>query len=191
MFLLKPGHGKLTTPSDSLLHTACVNPPALAGAVERLPSPLRASARPLWSEKTTVCRIFSCKRAWSSKLANLTAGGGPRHPYGLQRLLLSNIWWRCHSRQARALTACPVSLAGTYDCYISATGVQAEVQSISSFSSQKRSTTVGASRQASLAEARSAWQMVQARRPQAKAGGEYRARTGDLLVANQALSQLS
>jgi hypothetical protein len=25
----------------------------------------------------------------------------------------------------------------------------------------------------------------------AKAGGEYRARTGDLLVANQALSQLS
>ena len=27
--------------------------------------------------------------------------------------------------------------------------------------------------------------------PLAKAGGEYRARTGDLLVANQALSQLS
>jgi hypothetical protein len=27
--------------------------------------------------------------------------------------------------------------------------------------------------------------------PAAKAGGEYRARTGDLLVANQALSQLS
>jgi hypothetical protein len=27
--------------------------------------------------------------------------------------------------------------------------------------------------------------------PSAKAGGEYRARTGDLLVANQALSQLS
>ena len=29
------------------------------------------------------------------------------------------------------------------------------------------------------------------RQPQAKAGGEYRDRTGDLLVANQALSQLS
>ncbi len=29
------------------------------------------------------------------------------------------------------------------------------------------------------------------RQPRAKAGGEYRARTGDLLVANQALSQLS
>ncbi len=27
--------------------------------------------------------------------------------------------------------------------------------------------------------------------PRAKVGGEYRARTGDLLVANQALSQLS
>ncbi len=29
------------------------------------------------------------------------------------------------------------------------------------------------------------------RRRRAKTGGEYRARTGDLLVANQALSQLS
>ena len=32
---------------------------------------------------------------------------------------------------------------------------------------------------------------VSGQAPAAKAGGEYRARTGDLLVANQALSQLS
>ena len=63
----------------------------------------------------------------------------------------------------RRLTAAPVSLAGTFDCYISRTGVQAEVQS-------------------SCPPSTHSW---------TKAGGEYRARTGDLLVANQALSQLS
>ena len=47
-----------------------------------------------------------------------------------------------------------------------------------------------ANRWACLAEARSTGPFPVT--PQlAKAGGEYRARTGDLLVANQALSQLS
>jgi hypothetical protein len=40
--------------------------------------------------------------------------------------------------------------------------------------------------------AENSWFVVQPRTGDgAKAGGEYRARTGDLLVANQALSQLS
>ena len=41
------------------------------------------------------------------------------------------------------------------------------------------------------AEVRGAWPLFWPGPGGTKAGGEYRARTGDLLVANQALSQLS
>ena len=79
-------------PRDSSLHTACV-----------------------WSEKTTVCRIFSCQRS--------------------ERTV------RRRARCRNFLFYCPRAAGRKQDCR--------------------------------------------------ESGGEYRARTGDLLVANQALSQLS
>ena len=77
----------------------------------------------VWSEKTTVCRIFSCQRT-----RELVA---PRRRYSR--------FDAPSQRVARLLDSSPAAEP----------------------------------------------------RQQSKAGGEYRARTGDLLVANQALSQLS
>src|SRR4029453_19123292 len=57
-------------------HCVC-EPPALAGAVDlRLRSCERR--RSLWSEKTTVCRIFSCQRI--AEAGSLAAAGGPPSP---------------------------------------------------------------------------------------------------------------
>jgi hypothetical protein len=105
-----------------------------------------------------------------------------------------------------------VSLAGTCDCYISVTGVQAEAAIWFLTSLPRRGPpspfglrrdSLRLRRQASAgwpAEPKPAFASRLACRAvaaltrsfgAAKAGGEYRARTGDLLVANQALSQLS
>ena len=87
-----------------------------------------------WSEKTTVCRIFSCQRAATRSSAP------PSHSIG------SSPCWL-------AITRSPFQ-------------------------------------EPAFALARYGGQPSR-RCHRAKVGGEYRARTGDLLVANQALSQLS
>ena len=114
---------------DSPLHTACV-----------------------WSEKTTVCRIFSCQRT-----AEATRPG----PIGLT----SSEHLRC--------CRC-ASFSGTCYCCIALRRVQAEADAFAAH--QPR---LGAADESTFAEILD------------EDGGEYRARTGDLLVANQALSQLS
>ena len=82
----------------------------------------------VWSEKTTVCRIFSCQR--------VRVALGLALPFAFRR---------------------PAVFLRVLSAYHPQSVVQAR---------------------AFLGEL-------------AKSGGEYRARTGDLLVANQALSQLS
>ena len=78
----------------------------------------------------------------------------------------------------------PILPAGTFYSTIRAQRAQAEPQRICK-------TTRYRSLPGSPAEARVAWYAFRPSVCRAKAGGEYRARTGDLLVANQALSQLS
>ena len=109
--------------------------------------------------KTTVCRIFNCKRA--------TKPCG--WPGALPLDQPSKLTIRCAPFQARP---------------------DESSKSLSAFAlSRFGGTAFARASLVCLAEARFAW-LVQARRLRAKAG-EYRARTGDLLVANQALSQLS
>ncbi len=66
-WLLETGSWKLEAISDSSLHTACPPPLACASFGETLC---------LWSEKTTVCRIFNCQRS---------LGASPRTPRGRLR----------------------------------------------------------------------------------------------------------
>jgi hypothetical protein len=102
------------------------------------------------------------------------------------------------STQAQpAEQARPVSLAGTFDCYISVTGVQAEATifpadptkvHLRRFAATADNLRAGSRGLPTVARSRSVrWQPSGSRAEV----GEYRARTGDLLVANQALSQLS
>ena len=78
------------------LHTACV----------------------LWSEKTTVCRIFSCKRTRVRSCRPAPVEDRFRGQ-PLSKLV-------ARSTPAPPLQARSVSLAGTSDCYIARTEVQAE-----------------------------------------------------------------
>jgi hypothetical protein len=72
---LETGNWKLATPSDSSFAHCVCEPPALAGAVASVLHPC-GRRRTLWSEKTTVCRIFSCKRARLRSCRRVSAGGG-------------------------------------------------------------------------------------------------------------------
>src|ERR1700752_1932395 len=104
----------------------------------------------VWSEKTTVCRIFSCQCSLRSlPLALAHSLVGPQSTHSVRSP--SSLGRRAASRRrpSRISSDLPISLA----CL-----TEARVIAVPS---------VG------------------------EAGGEYRARTGDLLVANQALSQLS
>ena len=81
----------------------------------------------LWSEKTTVCRIFSCKRALFEACRPVALRDQPMETACAAASLQTGL----ASRLAAVLRAAPVSLTGTFDCYISGTEVQAEAQSIS------------------------------------------------------------
>ena len=110
----------------SPLHTACVS--HQPWRARWLPAPLSRAETGLWSEKTTVCRIFSCQRIGE---AFSLAAGGPSAPLRAPaRQPLSKLVGSRRSQQTAPYTARPASLARTFDCYISVTEVQAEVQSI-------------------------------------------------------------
>ena len=96
-----------------------------------------------------------------------------------------NLVARVTHGQAPRLTVRPVSLAGTFDSYITRTGVQAEAESFFGLRSSR------APRSAAPSRSSPPCGVFTPHYGGTKAGGEYRARTGDLLVANQALSQLS
>ncbi len=137
-------------PCDSSLHTAmCVSASAR----------LRKRRQNLWSEKTTVCRIFSCQRSsggirpseFLSVVLGTTSPGPPRS---------------LHSRGPKApLRSARVNLLNRHSTLVA--GVSGE------------------------AGPRAPAERKRRRRLPTRQSGEYRARTGDLLVANQALSQLS
>jgi hypothetical protein len=121
----------------------------------------------LWSEKTTVCRIFNCQRSGLPGISRQSVYVGHRSER--------------HSRPAFALTRF---------------GGQAALKRSVPTSVQEK--PEGLITPPKLFKERVILRRLQpgpglpAATPQgAKAGGEYRARTGDLLVANQALSQLS
>jgi hypothetical protein len=193
MVLLETGNWKLTTPSDSLLHTACVNhrpwrarwicPPSLSRAPAdfvvgknyrlqdiQLSKIIRGKYRP---SELTVARGAFPRTPFAHSLA------GPQSPAPFVRVCRWNHWERCRStklpillmplarrKQDRKnfLSASPPSRSGGQPSISSPGGLP------------------------TVARFRSArWQPNGSRAEV----GEYRARTGDLLVANQALSQLS
>ncbi len=149
----------------------------------------------LWSEKTTVCRIFSCQRSACRNLPAicLRRVGLARHAAtsGSQAALTNQ---RPTSVCARLKK--PHSLTETFSAFaLWATARQARTCAVVSKIFQPssgwptvhlRSSSYGGQPSPELA-----CQPKLAVSQRAKVGGEYRARTGDLLVANQALSQLS
>ena len=129
----------------------------------------------LWSEKTTVCRIFSCQRSGLPDSAgNLLTSGTFR---SATRAALND---RCRRRCRRSSKASSLhrNFSKNPACV------------------RRRDDAIGLTRRNFSARAvrlclsASAGQLF-ACIPERKVGGEYRSRTGDLLVANQALSQLS
>ncbi len=130
-----------------------------------------------WSE-TTDCRIFSCQRS---------IGGGPcTPPNAFDRALrvhsghpeLVEGWGPTAPLRSVALMSQPLSRR--YD--------QTQPASVdSSLACQPKPARRFGSPPSRVALRRTTFADLR----RAKVGGEYRARTGDLLVANQALSQLS
>src|SRR5262249_9426789 len=112
----------------------------------------------VWSEKTTVCRIFSCQRSLRGKYRPAEsfgiAGRFPPRPPSLPAIAIRSPPENFKDRNLRQ-----VRMNRAASSELGFSGVPSE-------------------------PARPQW-------PRFKFGGEYRARTGDLLVANQALSQLS
>jgi hypothetical protein len=137
-------------------HCVCLPPPCGIGQTVVF----------LWSEKTTVCRIFNCKRAsldpgeYRPSESSAARGASPGPPGSLHSLAAS--------------TARSVPLAGTF--YFTPTGCRSQPERYES--EARRGRWAPAERKCR-------------RHLQTNQSGEYRARTGDLLVANQALSQLS
>ena len=125
--------------------------------------PLTRASADKWSEKTTVCRVFSCQRSLGA-LPRTPARSlaGPRRPAPSQaryaRLTPDSLHWLANRPPSH--------------CHASVDNLRCDV-----------------------APASAGWLANRSPLPRqlrrAKVGGEYRARTGDLLVANQALSQLS
>ena len=133
----------------------------------------------LWSEKTTVCRIFSCQRSDGGSAPGLGRSRGPKPHSALAEL--------ARTRRA-SVTSVGAPLGSRRAC--------------AQRSHDRRRRRCARDSRASLAHrnfskisnAQPCGWLVHRRSQacqRAKVGGEYRARTGDLLVANQALSQLS
>src|SRR5688572_11655279 len=123
----------------------------------------------LWSEKTTVCRIFSCQRSGLPDSAgNLFTSAR------LARRLRS-----------AATTATDVGVRETQQPHSPTETFQITRGPVMTLIIRCRSQPTKTFAASLLpANRQPAFQ-------RAKGGGEYRSRTGDLLVANQALSQLS
>ena len=151
------------------------------------PTLTKNTARVLWIGKTTVCRIFSCQRSAEGlrplRLPCSLTRGGPFTPLRSRG---------AHRRRA-------LGSRSSVNPQTHSRGFPLEgLGPAKTFADRQPS---GASRDAlNIVPALAGWLPADARSPGcsftpdlagAKAGGEYRARTGDLLVANQALSQLS
>jgi hypothetical protein len=183
----------------------------------------------LWSEKTTVCRIFSCQRIgcrscrrcgrWSSPGRELLSKlGGARHSRQARVLRRA----RCHSpelsivtspggdckQNRRILLTChqPTACSSRPRRFLLDDRSRKQNQRIQPRVFAKQGIRAPAEPQTPQAFAKPfriqprIWragafgvpsERKRRRRLPTKIGGEYRARTGDLLVANQALSQLS
>ena len=204
------------------MHTACVS--HQPWRARWLPASAHASERPdLWSEKTTVCRIFSCQRSSGGNITLGTYGGSGRFP----RTPFAHSLAGPQSPAPFARGVCEITVyvlpgrRATYDAAL--TGLLLSPVMIAhrpkpeAITVDRRSTTieqdvgdrgdfisltpspklfkepaVTSPPSRCRASARQPPLACRAVAPQgAEAGGEYRARTGDLLVANQALSQLS
>jgi hypothetical protein len=155
-----------------------------------------ATLRVLWSEKTTVCRIFSCQRSvWgSAPWPPARSLAGPQKPRSASSLKA------CRSDSLKqsvnvGLIGSPLYAAlATAPTSVCARLVQPQLAHRNSF--RRRPPGFGETG----TNVRCHFKDLQPHRAglpsrsrvyAARAGGEYRARTGDLLVANQALSQLS
>ena len=137
------------------------------------------------TEKTTVCRIFSCQRSVGELRSAEPLNALTRS--ALRRLTP----FARGARYSLAPTPFARSLAQRFD---------ASLRSRAAESTHSTQQTLCRSRSCVTATTLKTSQPDQAGLPSrscersdrlAKVGGEYRARTGDLLVANQALSQLS
>ena len=126
----------------------------------------------LWSEKTTVCRIFSCQRSGLPELCrqsvNVGLVGSP-HLHACRAI--------ARSAKAGALNFPDVGARETQEPH-SLTETFSKIR-LGAFALRRDSPALVRLRDNAIGLT------------QTKLSGEYRARTGDLLVANQALSQLS
>ena len=129
----------------------------------------------LWSEKTTVCRIFSCQRSGLPDSAgNLVTSGTSRSA--------------AHAALKRSV---PTSVQERLESLITPPKLF-QIALV-----RRRDDAIGLTRRKLFNRCcppspfRASAGQPFAYIPERKVGGEYRARTGDLLVANQALSQLS
>ena len=129
----------------------------------------------LWSEKTTVCRIFSCQRSGLPDSAgNLVTSGTGRSATraALKRSVPTSV-----QEKPEGLITPPklfqIALVRRRACAFGLT--------------RRNFCSPCCSPSPLWASAGQLFAYIAER----KVGGEYRARTGDLLVANQALSQLS
>ena len=155
--LLAPRHSPYALSSLTIgMQELTIDAPSAIEALVDSPSStpsLRNTACVLWiTEKTTVCRIFSCQRT----LVEL-------RPSDTSRSRSRPLPHSARSRSSR---------------------VRSRARSLRAASADSNSSR----------SLRSGWLANRSRERSersAKVGGEYRARTGDLLVANQALSQLS
>ena len=127
----------------------------------------RHTACVLWSEKTTVCRIFNCQRAPKPFR---------RRPVARDQLTRAPLARRASLKLGDPLTAGDDS-------------VEPAVSRVRTFYPTPSGHPI-ASRAVTNPTARPS-RAQRPRHSRTKQSGEYRARTGDLLVANQALSQLS
>ena len=181
--LLAPRHSPYTLSSLTIRNSRtddyrrCI----LAYTAESAPVPMQ-TLRCLWSEKTTVCRIFSCQRSMGAPQPPGSLTRGARRPARSRAQQdFAALKPRNRLRSPRGARERPLPAGAT----IAMTSAQGDSTSLArspkSFQRarqhHRRSVCHSAASRAHLSAA--------------KAGGEYRARTGDLLVANQALSQLS
>jgi hypothetical protein len=175
---------------DSPLHTACVlTPPALAGAVDcgRKKLPFAGYSVVKESVKLSALQLLEVRLRLSARARQpLSKLMGRRRSQQAPFLLRA----RRHSPELAIVTSATpkCKLKCNLSCY-SLTPWSASARSAFALSGYGATAFVCvARRQRARLPSRSPLPR-QLRR--AKAGGEYRARTGDLLVANQALSQLS
>ena len=153
----------------------------------------------LWSEKTTVCRIFSCQRSdgGSTPKPSARSLAGPDAPlrFLAESPLTVAVSESVNVGSIGALVLSSAWLAEAAPPHLAVQGGETTASTISPTSVGARLKSL--TRSPKLFQRSARLHPFGFRRgnrrpyPRAKVGGEYRARTGDLLVANQALSQLS